>query len=62
MHADPSYDRPVKVLLVGDLINNEDYRGTLPTVLDHQMDNMSEVISTGSRADAAKGAAKLAKR
>lgn len=58
----PYYDRPTKVLLMGDGIGDETFQRVLRKALSHQMADLPEIFSKDSEGVAAKGAAEFAKR
>lgn len=62
MVSNPFYDRPAKVVLMGDCVGNEMFRQTLLTVLGEQMEELPEVLSSDSDVVAARGIAEMAKR
>ncbi len=62
MIANPGYERPSKVLLIGDRTNDREFRETLNTVLGEQMEDFPEILSEGAVGVAARGVAEMAKR
>lgn len=58
----PYYERPAKVLLMGDCIRDETFQRVLKKALNNQMANMPEILNENSEGVAAKGAAEFAKR
>lgn len=62
MILNPNYDRPAKVLLMGDCAGNEMFQQTLLKVLGEQMEELPEILSSGSEVVAARGVAEMAKR
>jgi len=62
MVLNPFYDRPAKVVLMGDCVGSEMFQQTLLTVLGEQMEELPEILSIGSEVVAARGVAEMAKR
>ena len=62
MRENPYYERPAKVLLMGDCIDDEDFRDALEKVLSSQMETPPDILSRDAEFTAAKGAADLTKR
>ena len=62
MRDNPYYERPAKVLLMGDYINDENFRGALEKALSRQMKSPPNILAHDAEFAAAKGAAELAKR
>ena len=58
----PSYERPGKVLLMGECSKDPTFRETLQGVLTDQMDKLPAIIDEDPEFAAAKGAAEFAKR
>lgn len=58
----PNYQRPTKVLLMGDSVGDETFQLVLEKVLSSQMTKMPEILCKDPESVAAKGAAELAKR
>ncbi len=62
MALNPFYDRPAKVVLMGDCVGSEMFQQTLLTALGEQMEELPEILSIGSEVVAARGVAEMAKR
>ncbi|KAL8676222.1 MAG: hypothetical protein Q9186_007244 [Xanthomendoza sp. 1 TL-2023] len=62
MAQNPYYERPTKVLLMGDQVHDETFTQTLEAVLRRQTADMPDIVSEDSQFVAAKGAAVMAKR
>ena len=62
MLENPYYERPAKVLLMGDSVNDEAFQTTLLKILSHQMIDLPKIYIEDSEMAAAKGAAEFAKR
>jgi len=62
MVLNPFYDRPAKVVLMGDCVGSEMFQQTLLTVLGEQMEELPETLNIGSEVVAARGVAEMAKR
>ena len=62
MVENPYYQRPHKVLLMGDRVDNATFLGTLKAALNAQTSTLPEIISKKPLYVAAEGAAELAKR
>lgn len=58
----PYYQRPAKVLLMGDSVRVETFQRILKKVLHNQTAEMPDILSEDPEGVAAKGAAELAKR
>ena len=58
----PLYDKPAKVMLMGDCVHDEMFQRTLLTALADQMEELPEILGTGSDVVAARGAAEMTKR
>ena len=58
----PFYPRPSKVLLMGDRINDLEFKETLVRALGAQMKELPEILSEGAVGVAARGVAEMAKR
>ena len=58
----PYYERPRKVLLMGDCVDDKNFRAALEKVLSRQMDTLPEILSHDAEFTAAKGTAELTKR
>ena len=58
----PNYERPTKVLLMGDCVRDEDFQRSLKKALSNQMTKLPEILVKDAEGVAAKGAAELAKR
>lgn len=62
MIENPYYERPAKVLLMGDCVQDETFQSVLKKALSNQMANLPEILSDDSEGVAAKGTAEFAKR
>ena len=62
MIKNPYYERPLKVLLMGDCVRDERFQRTLQEALGNQMVQLPEILVEDSENVAAKGTAELAKR
>ena len=62
MRKYPYYERPGKVLLMGECSNDQTFQQTLQKVLADQMDEPPAIINNDPEFAAAKGAAEFAKR
>ena len=62
MLENPYYERPAKVLLMGDCVGDENFQRVLLQVLSNQVAEMPDILMEDSENVAAKGAAELAKR
>lgn len=62
MALNPNYQRPAKVLLMGDCVHDETFQNVLQKALENQMRDLPKVLSKDSEGVAAKGAAEFAKR
>ena len=58
----PYYERPAKVLLMGDCARDETFQRILKKALNQQLGELPEILGRGSEGVAAKGAAEFAKR
>ena len=58
----PGYDRPNKVLLMGDRTDDREFREVLAKALWAQMEELPEILSGGAVEVAARGVAEMAKR
>ena len=58
----PGYDRPNKVLLMGDRTDDREFREVLAKALWAQMEELPEILSEGAVEVAARGVAEMAKR
>ena len=58
----PGYPRPSKVLLMGDRINDREFRETLVQALGAQMEELPEILSEGAVGVATRGVAEMTKR
>lgn len=58
----PYYERPAKVLLMGDCVRDETFQRILNRALRNQTADAPEILSQDSEGVAARGAAELAKR
>ena len=58
----PYYERPAKVMLMGDCIRDERFQRTLQEALSNQTVQLPDILIEDSENVAAKGAAELAKR
>ena len=58
----PYYERPAKVLLMGDCVGDKTFQRILKIALKQQMGELPEILDKGSEGVAAKGAAEFAKR
>ena len=61
MLENPYYERPAKVLLIGDCVEDEMFQSTLHKILNNQMTDLPEIFIEDSEMAAAKGAAEFAK-
>lgn len=57
-----NWDRPAKVLLIGECVRDETFLRVLARALSHQMADKPEILSEDEEGIAAKGAAEFAKR
>ncbi len=62
MVENPGYDRPAKVLLMGDCVEDGDFQRQLFEALGEQMETLPEILGSHSDVVAARGVAELAKR
>ena len=62
MIDNPGYERPSKVLLMGDRTNGREFKERLVTALGEQMEDLSEILNEGAVGVAARGVAEMAKR
>lgn len=62
MIDNPWYERPSKVLLMGDRANDRKFIETLRKALGEQMEELPEILGEGAVGIAARGAAEMAKR
>lgn len=62
MVVNPYYQRPDKVLLIGDCVADEDFKQSLDRALRSQMETMPLILSDKAEFAAAMGAAELARR
>ena len=62
MIENPYYERPAKVLLMGDCVGDKTFQRILKKALNQQMGELPEILDKGSEGVAAKGAAEFAKR
>lgn len=62
MIENPFYERPAKVLLMGDYVEDEIFQKQLLEALDDQMDDLPEILRSNSDVIAARGVAEFAKR
>ena len=62
MMMNPYYDRPTKVLLMGDVVGENTFQRVLIKALGNQTDRVPEILWKDSESVPAKGAAEFAKR
>ena len=62
MIDNPRYERPSKVLLMGDRTNDREFKETLIKALGEQTEELPEILSDGAVGVAARGVAEMAKR
>ena len=58
----PYYERPAKVLLMGDCVRDITFQRILKKALNQRMGELPEILDRGSEGVAAEGAAECAKR
>ena len=62
MVENPYYDRPAKVLLMGDCIDDKNFRVALEKALSRQMETVPDILKHDAEFVAARGTAELTKR
>ena len=62
MIDNPGYERPSKVLLMGDRTDDQEFQETLMKAMGAQMKDLPEILSDGTVGVAARGVAEMAKR